>query len=86
MTSTAQQATSWRAADEITIPAESSRIRIITQCSAYGAIGWVIAEIAYELILGPHIRLLRSVAVGSGIGAVVGLLTVRCSGQCCATT
>jgi hypothetical protein len=73
MMTTAQQSLGAQPA-RITIPSEADRKRIIARCSAYGALGWVITELAYELMLGPHIRLLRSVAVGSVVGALVGLL------------
>jgi hypothetical protein len=75
MMNAARQGTALQSAGTMTLRSEASRIRIITACSAYGALGWVIAEIAYELLLGPHIRLLRTLAIGSGVGAAVGLLT-----------
>ncbi|MFL5731790.1 MAG: hypothetical protein ACJ78Q_01205 [Chloroflexia bacterium] len=76
MISAAQQAAVPRSqTNYMVIPSDASRARIIARCTGYAALGWVIAEICYELLLGPHIRLLRSVALASGIGAVVGLLT-----------
>jgi len=75
MVKAAQQGAGLQTSGIMTLRSEASRIRIITACSAYGTIGWLIAEIAYELLLGPHIRLLRTLAIGSGVGAVTGLLT-----------
>jgi hypothetical protein len=57
----------------MTIPTESDRRKIIFRCSLWGAIGWVITELAYELLFGPHIRLLRTLAVGTLVGLLAGL-------------
>jgi hypothetical protein len=59
----------------MTIPTEHERERIATLCSVFGALGLVVAEILYEVLLGPHIRLVRTLSVGSMIGVVAGLLT-----------
>ena len=37
-------------------------------------LAWVIAESFFELLFGPHVRLVRALAIGSSIGAVAGLL------------
>lgn len=57
------------------IPAEADRRRIISLCSAAAVGGWIVAEVLNELLLGPHIRFLRTLSMGSGIGVYVGLLT-----------
>jgi hypothetical protein len=54
---------------------DADRQRIIRLCSLIGAIGWIVSEIAYELLLGPHVQLLRSLMIGSGVGALIGFLS-----------
>ena len=71
--STIQEAGGARASD-IRIPTDNQRKKLIFRLSLYGAIGWVLTELMYELMLGPHIRLLRALAVGSLVGVLVGLL------------
>jgi len=73
MMSAAQQEAGLRTSG-MTISSEDTRSRLIDDVSGFAALGWVITEIAYELLLGPHVRLLRTIAVGSGVGALVGLL------------
>jgi MFS family permease len=59
----------------ITIPSEAHRRKLISRCALWGALGWVLTEILYEILFGPHIRLLRALAVGALIGVLVGLIT-----------
>jgi hypothetical protein len=44
-------------------------------CGAVAALGWVILEVSFEVLLGPHVLLMRSLTIGCAIGAFVGLLT-----------
>ncbi|HET9493080.1 MAG TPA: hypothetical protein VFR15_02500 [Chloroflexia bacterium] len=38
------------------------------------ALAWVVVESISELLFGPHVRLVRSLALGSAVGAAAGLL------------
>jgi hypothetical protein len=38
------------------------------------ALAWVLVESLSELLFGPHVRLVRSLALGSAVGAAAGLL------------
>jgi hypothetical protein len=39
------------------------------------ALAWMLVESFSELLFGPHVRLVRSLALGSALGAAAGLLT-----------
>jgi hypothetical protein len=58
----------------VLIPKPDMRKRLIAACSISAALGWVLFELAIELMLGPHVSIGRSVTIGSAAGALVGLL------------
>jgi hypothetical protein len=59
----------------VLISTEKKRHDLITACSIAAGIGWVLFQLAIEVMLGPHISIGRSVTIGSATGALVGLLT-----------
>jgi len=54
---------------------DEERRKLTRWCGAFAALGWVILEVSFELLLGPHVLLMRSLAIGCTIGVIVGLLT-----------
>lgn len=54
---------------------EDERRKMIRRCGVFAALGWIVLDTFFELLFGPHVRLLRSLAIGAELGAVVGLLT-----------
>jgi hypothetical protein len=42
--------------------------------SLAAGLGWILFQVLVEVLLGPHISLARTVTLGAGIGAYVGLL------------
>ena len=56
------------------IPTASRRRSLIVSCSIAAGIGWVLFQLAVEVMLGPHVTVGRSMTIGSAIGALVGLL------------
>lgn len=64
-----------RAQQAVHFSSEEERRKLTRWCGLFAALGWMTLEVLFELLFGPHIRLVRSLAIGSGIGAVAGLLT-----------
>jgi hypothetical protein len=58
----------------VLIPAPHNRRALIVSCSISAGIGWVLFQLAVEVMLGPHVTIGRSVTIGSAAGALVGLL------------
>jgi hypothetical protein len=54
---------------------EKERQKVIVLCSVFAAVGWGVTQLFFELLFGPHVQQLRMMALGAGVGAVVGLLT-----------
>ncbi|HET9496531.1 MAG TPA: hypothetical protein VFR15_20070 [Chloroflexia bacterium] len=55
------------------IPTATKRRSLITACSIAAGLGWVMFQLAVEVMLGPHITVGRSMTIGSAVGALVGL-------------
>jgi hypothetical protein len=53
---------------------EEERRKLTRRCGAIAAVGWAVLEIFFELLFGPHLRIVRSMAIGAGIGAATGLI------------
>jgi hypothetical protein len=54
---------------------DEDRRKLTGRFGLSAVVAWVIAESLFELLFGPHVRLVRSLALGSGIGAAAGLLS-----------
>ena len=57
------------------IKSAGERRRLIFRFSLLAGLGWMLFQVCVEILLGPHISLPRTVTIGSGVGALVGLLT-----------
>ena len=49
--------------------------KLTRRCGVIATLGWVLLEVSFELLLGPHVLMMRSVTIGCAIGLIVGLLT-----------
>jgi hypothetical protein len=58
----------------VLIPTSHNRRALIVSCSISAGIGWVLFQLAVEVMLGPHVTIGRSVTIGSATGVLVGLL------------
>jgi hypothetical protein len=53
---------------------EEARRKVTGWYGVFAALAWALLEIFFELLFGPHVRLMRALAIGSGMGAAAGLL------------
>src|SRR5687767_2312709 len=58
----------------MTITSLIERRRLILRYSLIAGLGWVLFQVLAEVLFGPHVSLARTVTIGSGVGAYVGLL------------
>jgi hypothetical protein len=58
----------------IAIAAPHERQTLIHRCSRAAGAGWLLFQGGANLLLGPHISIVRTLALGSSIGVIVGLI------------
>jgi hypothetical protein len=52
---------------------EEERRGVTRWYGVFAALAWALLEIFFELLFGPHLRLVRALAIGAGLGAAAGL-------------
>jgi hypothetical protein len=57
---------------------EEKRRKVTRWYGVFAALAWAVLEIFFELLFGPHLRLMLALAIGSGLGVGVGLLAAMC--------
>ena len=58
----------------MTIEKGLDRRKLIVRYSLLAGLGWMVFQVCVELFLGPHVSLPRTITIGAGVGASVGLI------------
>src|SRR5689334_4909361 len=59
---------------DLSAAAEKTQNRAVRSFGLVAGIGWLIFQLGFAVLLGPHVSLMRSVTLASGIGVFAGLL------------